>query len=484
MTPEEFQNEDAVGLADLIARKEVSESEVLDAALTRLGEVNGTLNAVINVLEGEARRAIADGLPDGPLRGVPFLLKDLGVLMKGVPTGAGSRLYKHSAPAAQDSALVAAYRRAGLVLFGKTNTPEVGMAATTEPVANGPTLNPWDLKRTCGGSSGGSAAAVAARVVPAAHASDGGGSIRIPASCCGLFGLKPSRGRVSASPLGDSWGGFAVNHAVTRSVRDSAVLLDVSCHPVAGDSYWLEPPKTPFAEEVGRDPGKLRIGLIPGALMAPELEPEVARALGDAAVLCEDLGHGVEETRIGADFAAMREAANTIVMASVALMLQREGERRGSPLREDEVESVPWIGLQQGTATTATQIMDAFLFVYEFSRMLAAMFETYDVLLLATLGRLPVPVGELSIAAVDPVTYPDALYAFMPNTQPFNVCGAPAMSVPLGMSADGLPIGVQFVAPVGGEAVLLRLAGQLEAARPWADRRPIETGWVRTAPGR
>ena len=166
--------------------------------------------------------------------------------MKGVSTGAGSRLYKHSAPAAQDSALVAAYRRAGLVLLGKTNTPEFGMAATTEPVANGPTLNPWDLKRTCGGSSGGSAAAVGARVVPAAHASDGGGSIRIPASCCGLFGLKPSRGRVSASPLGDSWGGFAVNHAVTRSVRDSAVLLDISCQPVAGDSYWLEPLQRPL----------------------------------------------------------------------------------------------------------------------------------------------------------------------------------------------------------------------------------------------
>ena len=481
MKSEEFQVQDAMGLADLITRKEVSESEVLDAALERLGEVNGTLNAVINVLEDEARQAIANALPEGPLRGVPFLLKDLGVLMKGVPTGGGSRLYKNSAPAAQDSALVAAYRRAGLVVFGKTNTPEFGMAATTEPVANGPTLNPWNLKRTCGGSSGGSAAAVAARVLPAAHASDGGGSIRIPASCCGLFGLKPSRGRVSASPLGDSWGGFAVNHAVTRSVRDSALLLDISSQPVGGDSYWLEPPATPFAQEVGGDPGKLRIGLIPGALMAPGLEPEVARAVRDAAVLCEGLGHHVEETRIGADFAAMREAANSIVMASVALMLQREGERRGAPLRGDEVESVPWIGLQQGTATTATQVMEAFLFVYEFSRTLAAMFETYDVLLLATLGRLPVPVGELSIAAVDPVTYADALYAFMPNTQPFNVCGAPAMSVPLGMSADGLPIGVQFVARTGSEATLFRLAGQLEVARPWAGRRPDEAEFVRSA---
>ena len=214
--------------------------------------------------------------------------------------------------------------------------------------------------------------------------------------------------------------------------------------------------------------------------MAPGLEPEVARALGDAAVVCEDLGHGVEETRIGADFTATRDAANTIVMASVASTSAKARARARAPLREDEVESVPWIGLQQGTAATATQIMDAFLFVYEFSRTLAAHFETYDVLLLATLGRLPVPVGELSIAAVDPVTYPDALYAFMPNTQLFNVTGAPAMSVPLGMSAEGLPIGVQFAARTGGEATLLRLAGQLEAARPWAGRRPNEAGFARS----
>ncbi|HEX4195872.1 MAG TPA: amidase [Caulobacteraceae bacterium] len=479
MNAEDYQSRDAIGLADLVARKEVSESEVLDAALDRLEQVNGTLNAVINVLEDEARGAIAEGLPDGPLRGVPFLLKDLGVWMKGVPTGSGSRLFQNAAPAAVDSALTAAYRAAGLVLFGKTNTPEFGMAATTEPAVTGATLNPWNLERTCGGSSGGAASAVAAGVLPAAHASDGGGSIRIPASCCGLFGLKPSRGRVSPAPLGDSWNGFAVNHAVTRTVRDSALLLDISCRLVAEEPYGLEPPSAPFLNEVGRDPGKLRIGYVRGALMAPGIEAPVARAMSDAAHLCESLGHGVEETTIPADFAAMREAANDLVSASAALMFERIGKQRGRSITEDEVESVPWIVAQRGAAISAIEAMDCFQTLYDFSRIVARTLANYDVLLISTLGRLPPPVGELSTVAVDPDAYPDALYAFMPNTQPFNVSGATAMSVPLGWSDEGLPIGVQFVAKRGAEAVLLRLAGQLEAAQPWIQRRPDEHGWAR-----
>ncbi|MGH6986708.1 MAG: amidase [Caulobacteraceae bacterium] len=472
MTFEEYSRHDAIGLARLIASRQVSELEVLEAALARMDVVNPTLNAVIARLESEARKAIEVGLPDGPLRGVPFLVKDLGMLVKGAPTRAGSRLFSDAAPAMQDSALIAAYRRAGLVLIGKTNTPEFGMAATTEPVSQGPTLNPWRLDRTCGGSSGGSAAAVAAGIAPAAHASDGGGSIRIPASCCGLFGLKPSRGRVSNSPLGDTWGGFAVNHAVTRSVRDSAVLLDVSCRPVAGDSYWIEPPSTSFLAEAGADPGALRIGLVEGALMASNVAPEVAQAAREAARKCEALGHHVAQAAIDADFAAMREAANTIVAASVANMFRLEGKRRGRPVRQNEIESVPWICLQQGEAASAVDVMNAFLFIYDFTQRVARCFESSDVLLMATLGKPPVRVGELSIAEVDPATYPDALYDFMPNTQPFNVSGAPAMSVPMAWSEDGLPIGIQFVARTGAEATLLRLAGQLETAHPWADRRP------------
>jgi amidase len=380
-----------------------------------------------------------------------------------------------------DSALVTAYRRAGLVLFGKSNTPEFGMAATTEPAARGATLNPWALDRTCGGSSGGSASAVAAGVLPAAHASDGGGSIRIPASCCGLFGLKPSRGRVSGQPLGDAWNGFACHHAVTRTVRDSALLLDLSCQPVPGDSYGVEPPRTPFLAEVGRDPGRLRIGYVSGGLMSAGIEAPVARAVEDAAHLCERLGHTVEPAVIPADFGAMREAANNLVSASVALMFGREARRRGSPIRENEIESIGWTVMQQGDALSGEQVMDAFQTLYDFNRIVTETLERYDVLLMSTLGRLPVPVGELSTVKIDLETYPQALYDFMPNTQPFNVSGAAAMSVPLAWSEDGLPIGVQFVARPRGEATLFRLAAQLEAAQPWIQRRPDERGWVKSA---
>jgi len=476
--PDEYQKEDAVGLASLVANREVSADEVLDAAIARLDTVNSKLNAVIDRFEDEARKAIKNGLPNGPLRGVPFLIKDIGVWMKGHPTAAGSRLFKQSAPAAMDSELIAAYRRAGLVLLGKTNTPEFGAAAVTESPAFGITRNPWSPAHTCGGSSGGSASAVAARIVPAAHGSDGGGSIRIPASCCGLFGLKPSRGRVTSAPLGDSWNGFAVNHALTRSVRDSATLLDVSSRPVLGDNNFLSPPTVPFASEVTRDPGRLRIGYVPGALMSPSLDPEVAEAVKDAARLCSSLGHIVEETRIDADFDGLKTKANMILSANMALMLQRAGEARGRPVTKDEVESVVWIIAQDGLRASGVDISDCFAAIYQYNRIVGALFEKYDVLLMAVLGQTPVKVGDLSITNVEKGPYTDALYRFMPNTQPFNINGSPAMSVPLAWSRTGLPIGVQFVARIGDEATLLRLAGQLEAERPWAQRQPNDATFL------
>ena len=478
MRQDEYQKHDAVGLAELIRIRDISADEALDAAVARLDQVNGSLNAVIDRFEDEARQAIKDGLPDGPLKGVPYLIKDIGVWMKGHTTAAGARIFKQSPPAMMDSELIAAYRRAGLVMFGKTNTPELGAAATTESPAFGVTRNPWNLERTCGGSSGGTASAVAAGVVPAGHGSDGGGSIRIPAACCGLFGLKPSRGRVSSAPLGDSWNGFAVNHALTRSVRDSAVLLDVSCQNVSGDNNFLSPPATPFAHEVGRDPGKLRIGFIPGALQAPTVEPAVAEAVQDAARLCASLGHVVEETKIDADWENTTRLANIILSAGMAAGLKRAGDLRGRPIAQDEVESVVWIMARNGLKADAVTIMDAHAAVYQFNRAIGAMFDRYDVLLLSTLGRLPVPVGELSITDVEEHAYTDAMYRFIPNTQPFNINGSPAMSVPLAWSKDGLPIGIQFVARNGNEALLLRLAGQLEQARPWAQRRPYERAFV------
>ncbi len=468
MNFEEYRKHDAIALASLVSRKQVTPGEVLEAALARLDQVNPTLNAVNTDLRDEARAAIAAGLPDGPLRGVPFLLKDIGVVMKGVRTCAGSRLFKNSAPAAMDSALVAAYRRAGLVLFGKTNTPEFGMSAATETLAFGITRNPWDTGRTSGGSSGGTSAAVAAGVVPASHGNDGGGSIRIPAACCGLFGFKPSRGRVSASPFGDATCGPAINHALTRSVRDSALLLDISCRPVAGDFYWLSPPETPFLKEVGRDPGKLRIGYIPEPFMWNEIEAPVREATAEAAKFLESLGHHVEETKVDVDFRAYRQAIEPVYISNMSVMLNAEAKRRGRPITEDDVEQMAYFVLQETDNVTGKAVAEAYIFYYAMGQAFAKVFENYDVLLQPTLGQLPVPVGTLkSHGWPDRHAYTDALYRFMPNTQPYNAIGAPAMSVPLAMSKSGLPIGIHFAAKTGDDALLFRLAGQLEAARPW-----------------
>lgn len=472
MNQEDYQSFDAVGLADLVKRREVSAGELLDAALARLAAVNPKINAVTRLVEDQARAAIAAGLPDGPLSGVPFPIKDVSVLMKGVPTTGGSRLFLDSAPAEADSALVAAYRQAGLVLFGKTNTPEFGLAATTEPVAFGPSRNPWNLERSTGGSSGGAAAAVAAGIVPAAHASDGGGSIRTPASCCGLFGMKPSRGRVSNAPNGEGWGGLSVQHAVTRSVRDSATLLDIVCRPQPGDPYWLAPPATPFAAEVGRDPGKLRIAFTTDALTWGTMDPALAANVRAAAALCADLGHHVEEAKPELDYIAMAEGVNALVSPATAMTLELEAQRRGRPIERDEVEALTWVINENARKITALDVAVASRKLNVFSRGMAAFFQKYDVLILSTLATPPPMLGYMDTDAEDLAGYAEKLYSFMPNTQPFNASGQPAMTMPLGMSADGLPLGVMFAARMGEEAVLFRLAGQIEQARPWADRRP------------
>ncbi|MGH7024400.1 MAG: amidase, partial [Caulobacteraceae bacterium] len=411
---------------------------------------------------------VKDGAPVGPLGGVPFLLKDLSAQLAGTPTTAGSRIMGKE-PASADSSLVAKFKEAGLVVAGKTNTPEFGLEPVTEPERFGPTRNPWNLERTPGGSSGGAAAAVAAGIVPAAHASDGGGSIRIPASASGLFGLKPSRGRVSFAPADEGWGGFSIHHAVSWSVRDSAALLDAICQPEPGDPYWLAPPAGAFAEEVGRDPGQLRIAFSTGALAAPAIDPECAGAVRAAAKLCESLGHDVEEASIPGDYAGVGQAAGTVVAASVAAMLEAEGARRGRPIGEDEIEPVTWATWQRGRGVSGSAYVQALQAAHAFGRSVAAFFEQYDVVLMSTLGSPAIAIGALRC---DPKDYAARLFAFMPNTQAFNVTGQPAMSVPLAMSSDGLPIGLQFVARTGEEGLLFRLAGQLEQASPWASRRP------------
>ncbi len=468
MNQDEYQAQDALGLAALVAAREVTAGEVLEAALARMAAVNPTINAVILSLAEEARKRA--GSVSGPLAGVPWLIKDISANVASAPTTSGSRLFKDAVTAA-DSALVAAYRQAGLVIFGKTNTPEFGLEPVTEPEMFGATLNPWNLDHTPGGSSGGAAAAVAAGIVPAAHASDGGGSIRMPAACCGLFGLKPSRGRTSFAPGGEGWGGFSIQHAVTRSVRDSAALLDASCGPVAGDPYWAPPPERPYLEEVSRDPGKLRIGLIPGGLAGETIDPECAAAVADVARLCEGLGHSVEEIRLDLDFELLRAATGAIIAASITATIEAELARRGRPLESGEVDAVTQAMHRRGAKVSGAEYANAMQTAHAAGRGVAPAMEGFDVLLCSTLGQPPIRRGQLRGDPLDLGGYAERLFAFMPNTQLFNITGQPAMSVPLAWSAGGLPIGIQFVGLPQDEATLFRLAGQLEQARPWAERR-------------
>jgi len=462
---EDYRRHDAVGLAGLVARREVSAGELLDAATARMAEVNPKLNAVTMDLTDRAR---AEPAAPGAFSGVPFLLKDLGATMKGTVTTMGSRLFANNMAAA-DSALTTAYKGAGLSIFGKTNTPEFGLWPFTESEFLGICRNPWDLSRTPGGSSGGAAAAVAAGIVPAAHASDGGGSIRTPASCCGLFGMKPSRGRVSFAPVGEGWAGASIQHAVTRSVRDSAALLDVACQPQPGDPYFLTPPERPFLEEAAREPGRLRIGFTTAAMQAPGLDPECEAAVRDTARLCEELGHFVEEVTIPGDPPAMQAAAGGVIAASIAASLDAEAERRGRAIEAGEIEGLTMATYRRGAAVTAAAYVQGLQALHAYARAEAQIFESYDVVLLSTLGSPAIPVGWI---LEDTSLIAERLFAFMPNTQAFNNTGQPAMTMPLAWSRSGLPIGLQFVARMGAEATLFRLAGQLEQARPWFDKVP------------
>ncbi len=460
---DEYRRHDAVGLADLVAKREVSAAELLDAAVQRMAQVNPQINAVTLDLTERAR---SETPSPGPLHGVPYLLKDLGAALAGTPTSRGSRLFANNVAAA-DSPLVAAYKAAGLNIFGKTSTPEFGLWPVTESELLGVCRNPWDLSRSPGGSSGGAASAVAAGIVPAAHASDGGGSIRIPAAACGLFGMKPSRGRVSMAPAGEGWAGASVVHAVTRSVRDSAVLLDISCKPQPGDPYFLAPPERPFAEAVGRDPGRLRIAFSTEAMQSDRLDPEVEAAVIDAAKLCESLGHAVEQVKIPGDVQAMAQAAGGVIAASIAADMETEAARRGRPIVPGDVEGPTFASYQRGLNARAADHVRGIQALHAYGRAIAGLFADYDVLLLATLGRPAIPIGYLF---EDPDDVARRLFNYMPNTQAFNNSGMPAMSVPLAWSRDNLPIGLQFAAPIGEEARLFSLAGQLETARPWFDR--------------
>jgi amidase len=485
---------DALGLADLVRRREASPEELLEQAAARIAGVNPRLNAVVTPLYDEARRTIAAGLPEGPFRGVPFLLKDLDADYEGAPMSSGSR-FLAGRRSTHDSTLVARYRRAGLVIAGKTNTPELGLTPYTEPDLFGPTRNPWDPSRTPGGSSGGAAAAVASGMVPAAHGNDGGGSIRIPASCCGLFGLKPTRGRTPVGPdVSRVWNGMAIGHAITRSVRDSAALLDATAGPEAGAAYRLAAPERPFLQEVGAPPARLRIALTRRThLVGMAPHPDCTAAAEDAAQLARSLGHEVEEQDLDLDPAELARDFFLVVCVETAANLTRITRLVGRRPQRREVQTSTRMTAAIGHQRTAVQLAETEERLDAVTRRVARFFEKYDLLLSPTLGLPPPAIGDLHPRGLEAFAHevllglrlgvllrlPGAVdaavrrvFGFMPYTPLANVTGAPAMTVPLYWNAAGLPIGAMFTARFGDEATLFRLAAQLEAARPWRDRRP------------
>jgi Asp-tRNA(Asn)/Glu-tRNA(Gln) amidotransferase A subunit family amidase len=472
----EYVNYDGLGLAELVRTREVAATEILEAAIARIERLNPTLNAVVTKVY-DAARAEAQALDaDAPFAGVPFLLKDLGGAQAGVPLSAGSRFFAHAAAPA-DAEIVKRHKRAGLMILGRTNTPEFGLSATTEPVLFGPTRNPWDPTRTAGGSSGGSAAAVAVRMVPLAHASDGGGSIRIPAACCGLFGLKTTRNRNTLAPYaGESLAGCSVEHVVSRSVRDSAAALDATAGPAPGDPYFAAPPARPFLAEVGAPPDRLRIALTTKAFGGAPVHPDCVAATEAAARLCEELGHIVEEAAPAFDVEGLDANYNLIFAVGATANIQLRARAIGKELNPEAFERVTWAMVEMGRSISAPDYVMMVNRLHGISREIAAFFDTYDALLTPSLAEPPVELGVLDMMSDDLAAYTERLWRFTPFTYPFNVTGQPAMSVPLSWNAAGLPIGVHFVGRYGDEATLFRLAAQLEQARPWADRRPPEAG--------
>jgi amidase len=466
----DYEAHDGLALAALVRRGEASESELLEAALARIDARNPALNAVVTPLADAARAAVAAGLPDGPFRGVPFLVKELVASVAGTATTSASRLYAN-AVATTDSEIVARMRRAGLVIVGKTNSPEFGLSPMTESALYGVTRNPWDPNLSPGGSSGGSAAAVAAGMVPLAHATDGGGSIRIPASCCGLFGLKPTRARVTAGPEGgEGLSGLAHQHVVSRSVRDSAAMLDALAGPMPGDPYAAAPPPRSFLSEVGRPPGRLRIGFATRAPTGVPLDAACLAAVEDAAHLCESLGHDVEEASPECDAAALERGFRMVFAANTMANIARA--TGGGMPPPGLVEPLTRALAAQGAQVSASDYILNLHALHRQSRRIAGFFATHDIWLTPTLAQTPRPLGWFDTSTDDADAWMERMGAYLPFTYPFNVTGQPAASVPLYWTPEGLPIGCQIAARYGEEGLLLRLAAQLEAARPWFDRRP------------
>jgi amidase len=489
----EYAQYDGLGLAELVRKQEISPVELVEEAIQRIDTHNPALNAVITKLYDAARETAKQPLPEGAFAGVPFLVKDLLATLAGVPTSGGNRLWKNI-PAKVDSELIKRWKAAGLIILGKTNTPEFGLTPYTEPVAFGPTHNPWDLTRTTGGSSGGSAASVAARLVPLASGGDGGGSIRIPASACGVFGLKPTRGRTPTGPeLGEAWHGFAIEHVLTRSVRDSAALLDATQGADLGAPYYAPPLDRPLLAEVTTRPGKLRIAFTGRPLLGKNVHADVLKGLEATVKLLQELGHEVIEAAPQIDGEAFSLAFVTILAAELRADIEEAARAAGKKVSVNDFDPSTFGLGMLGKALSAGEYAAAARYLQTAARGVAQFFAGYDLLLTPTLSQPPVKIGSLQPAASEKtlinligsfdgggllkamgIIKPLAAqtFEFIPWTPVFNVTGQPAMSVPLYWNAENLPIGMHFVGKFGDEATLFRLAGQLEEASPWIGKIP------------
>jgi len=467
----EYEQYDGLGLADLVRRKEVTPAELLDAAIERVEARNPAVNAVTMKLYEYGRKAI-DSLPEGPFAGVPFLMKDLTSPIAGIRMTRGSRFFADAPPSPADSEHVKRLKRAGLVIFGRTNTCELGLSLTCEPQLHGPTRNPWNFAHISGGSSGGAAAAVASRMLPIAHASDGFGSIRAPAACCGLVGLKPTRSRNTFAPFaGEGLGGVSTEHAVTLSIRDSAALLDATRGAGPGDPYVAPLPAGPYLKEAGANPGRLKIAWTTAAPNGAKIDGECLRLLEETVGLCVDLGHDVEERDPEIERSAVVPTFLTLAAANTVVNLASH-PTAGRAAREGEVERITWLTAKLGEDISAPDYVRATQTAHRLGRQMAAFHTECDVLLTPGLSSPAVKLGWLDMMMDDVHEYWRRVFDFSPFTVWFNLTGQPGLMLPLGQSRGGLPLAVQLVGRFGDEATLIRLGAQLEAARPWFGRKP------------
>ncbi len=490
--PDAAELDDATALAERVRKGEVHPTELVDAAIARIEKVNPQLNAVVHRMYDQARAAAKGSLPDGPFRGVPFVVKDLDGWLAGEPYTQSCRMSKDFVPT-RDAEIIARIKRTGVVIVGKTNCSELGLLGVTESELRGPARNPWNPEHTPGGSSGGTASIVGSRAVAMGHGGDGGGSIRIPASACGLFGMKPTRARNPLGPdVGEGWGGYVQPGVITRSVRDCATMLDATQGPDVGAPYASPPRERPYADEIRRAPRKLRIAFATGSQLGRETHADVKAAVKDGAALCASLGHALEEVALPIDREALVAAYFTQIAVGAASSIEQTARWVGRAPTPADFEPTTWLLGQIGRKLPAIELQRSRDACQAAGRELGRFFQKYDLFLDGTLAYPPLAVGELALKpfertalaalrVVSPKFVLDKLLATLganalektPNTQVANQTGLPAMSVPLCWNAAGLPIGVQFTAPFGDEATLFQLAAQLETARPWAGRLPL-----------